>query len=125
MLRPLALGLGLAVLLGGAASAQTTTRFDGQYAGEMTLDKVVYEHDCTPPPLGAVYPLTISGGQVRFAYVPRFETTLSGTVNENGTFKAVARIRKGIVQMTGTIRGYRLTATIISPSCRYTYQAKR
>ena len=101
------------------------SKFDGQYTGELTLVKVNDEHDCTPPPLGAVYPLIISGGRVSFTYVPRFETTLSGMVSENGTFKATAKIRKGIVQMTGTIRGYRLTATIVSPSCRYDFQAKR
>jgi hypothetical protein len=32
-------------------------------------------NDYTQPPLGALYPLTISGGEVRFAYVPRFDTT--------------------------------------------------
>ena len=121
------LAVGLLVLLGfaGAAAAQTESRYDGQYTGELALVKVADRHDCTAPPLGAVYPLTISGGQVRFAYVPRFETTLTGTVDANGTFKAIARIRKGTVQMTGAIQGYRLSATIVSPSCRYTFQARR
>jgi hypothetical protein len=49
--------------------------------GELTLTKVI-NGDCTKPPFGALYPLTISRGEVRFAYRPRFDTTLSGTVDE-------------------------------------------
>ena len=107
----------------GIAWAQGSTKFDGQYRGELTLTKVI-KGDCTQPPLGALYPLTISRGEFRFVYVPRFDTTLSGRVDENGIFKASARVRKGIVQMTGRIRGNSITATIVSPSCNYTFQTK-
>ena len=91
-------GLGLGLLLGagfaGVAWAQGATRFDGQYAGELTL-KGIIKGDCTEPPIGAVYPLTIAGGVVRFKYVPRFDTTLSGKIDENGIFKASPRLRWG------------------------------
>ena len=128
MQRCLVLGwLGLGLLLGtGLASlawAQGSAKFDGQYMGELVLTKVI-SGDCTEPPLGALYPLRISNGQVRFAYVPRFDTTLSGWVGENGSFKASARARKGFVQMTGHIEGNNLTAHIVSPSCNYTFQTK-
>jgi hypothetical protein len=122
MLRWLGLGLLLGTGLGSAAWAQGSAKFDGQYMGELTLTKVI--NDCTQPPQGALYPLTISRGEVRFAYVPRFDTTLSGKVDENGTFKASARLRRGYVQMTGHIQGNNLTAHIVSPSCNYTFQTK-
>ena len=80
--------------------------------------------DCTEPPLGSLYPLTISRGEVRFVYLPRFNTTLNGKVGENGMFKASARSRKGFVQMTGHIQGNNLTADIVSASCNYTFQTR-
>jgi hypothetical protein len=124
MLRRLGLGLLLLAGLGGIAWAQGSTKFDGQYMGELTLAKTV-SGDCTPPPLEALYPLTVSKGEVRFAYVPRFDTTLRGRINGNGTFKAFARLKKGLVQMTGRIDGNILTASIVSPSCNYTFQTKQ
>lgn len=119
--------LGLALLFGAGlaatAWAQASTSFDGQYVGELTLVSVI-SGDCTKPPLGSVYPLTISRGQVRFLYTPRFSTTLIGAVDKNGLFKASARAHKGIVTMTGRIRGDAVTATIVSPSCNYSFQSK-
>jgi hypothetical protein len=119
--------LGLGLLLGaGLASVawgQGAARFDGQYIGELTLTEVI-SGDCTTPPLGALYPLSISGGIVRFKYVPRFDTTLIGTVDGKGNFKAFRRLRKGFVSMTGHIEGASVTASIVSPSCRYTFQTK-
>ena len=123
MLRWLGLGLLLGTGLVSLAWAQSSARFDGQYRGELTLTKVI-SGDCTQPPPGALYPLAISGGKVRFQYVPRFDTTLNGTVGENGNFKASARIRKGFVQMTGHIQGNNITASIVSPSCNYTFETK-
>ena len=120
--------LGLAVLLGAAsahaASAQVSTAFDGQYVGELTLMSVI-TGDCTKPPLGSVYPLTISQGQVKFQYTPRFSTILIGTIDKNGVFKASARAHKGVVRMTGRIRGDNVSATVVSPSCNYNFQTKR
>ena len=119
--------LGLGVLLGaGLASiawAQSPAGFDGQYMGELALTKII-KGDCATPPPGALYPLTISRGEVRFAYVPRFDTALRGRVGENGGFKASARARKGFVQMTGHIQGNSVTAHIASPSCNYTFQTR-
>jgi hypothetical protein len=123
MLRSLGLGLLFATGLASVAWAQGLARFDGQYMGELALTKVV-SGDCTEPAPGALYPLTISRGQVRFVYVPRFITTLSGKVGENGVFKASARSRRGFVQMTGRIQGNDITAYIASPSCNYTFQTK-
>ena len=116
-------GLLLCTALTSAAWAQGSARFDGQYRGELTLTKEIKEN-CTRPPLGALYPLRISRGQVQFIYVPRFDTTLRGQVDDNGIFKASARTRHGSVQMTGRIRGNNITARIISPSCNYTFQTK-
>lgn len=121
MLRWLGLGLLLGAGLCGAAWAQGSTEFDGQYTGELTLTKII-SGDCTPPPLGARYPLIISGGTVQFKYVPRFDTRLIGKVDKVGNFKASARVRSGIVQMTGRIAGNNVTADIISASCYYTFQ---
>jgi len=123
MLRWLGLSLVLGTGFGSAAWAQGSVKFDGQYVGELTLTKEI-AGDCTRPPLGALYPLTITNGEVRFAYRPRFDTTLRGQVNENGVFKASARVRKGFVQMTGSIRGNKVTAHLVSPSCNYTFQTK-
>src|SRR5260221_1240394 len=122
MLRWLGLSLLLGTGFGSVAWAQGSAKFDGQYMGELTLTKVI--NDCTQPPPGALYPLTISRGEVRFAYVPRFDTTLRGKVDENGIFKASARLRRGFVQMTGRIQGNNVTAHIVSPSCSYTFQTK-
>jgi hypothetical protein len=102
------------------ASAQVTTGFDGQYVGQLTLVEVI-AGDCTTPPLGAVYPLDVSGGRVTFAYVPRFATTLTGTVAANGYFKASARTKHGRVEMSGQIRERKVNAQIVSPSCLYNF----
>jgi hypothetical protein len=118
-----ALGLLLGTGLGSVALAQGSAKFDGQYMGELTLTKTI-DGDCTQPPLGALYPLTISRGEVRLVYLPRFGTTLRGKVGENGILNASARLRKGSVKMTGQIQGNNLTAYIISPSCNYTFQTK-
>ena len=109
--------------LGSFAWGQSTARFDGQYRGELTLTKII-KGDCTEPPLGALYPLRISLGVVRFAYIPRFDTALTGRVDENGIFKASARGRHGTVQMSGRVQGTHITAYLVSPSCNYTFQTK-
>jgi len=54
----------------GVALAQVSIKFDGQYVGDLTLTKEI-SGDCTRPPVGAVYPLIISGGKIRFVYRPR------------------------------------------------------
>src|SRR6516162_3000692 len=123
MLRLLGLGLLLGPGLTSLAWAQSTTKFDGQYRGELTLTKEIKEN-CTQPPLGALYPLRIDRGEVRFVYVPRFDTTLRGRVDQNGILKASARLKHGTVQMTGRIQGNHITAYLVSPSCHYTYQTK-
>lgn len=122
MLRRLGLACLLGIGLASGAAAQGTAQFDGQYVGELTLTREI--NDCTPPPLGALYPLTISGGRVQFAYVPRFATQLTGWVNRKGDFQASARLRKGAITMQGRTDGYRLTAFIVSPSCHYTFQTR-
>ena|SRR5579872_3249176 len=121
MLRWLGLGLLLGTGLGSAAWAQSSGRFDGQYVGQLILEETLSGY-CTEPPPGAVYPLTISKGQVRFLYVPRFDTQLDGKVDDNGTFEAHAKLRKGAVRMRGRIHGNSVVATIISPSCHYTFR---
>ena len=123
MQRWLGLGLLLGTGLGSVAMAQGSAKFDGQYMGELTLTNII-EGDCTQPPFGALYPLTVSRGEVRLVYLPRFGTTLRGKVGENGNFKASARLRRGVVEMTGHIQGNNLTAYIVSPSCNYTFQTK-
>jgi len=128
MPRWLGFGLGVALLVGagsgGPAWAQGVVRFDGQYVGELTLTRT-FDGDCTTPPLGSLYPLTISGGEVRFAYLPRFATTLVGRVGPDGSFKAVARLKNGAVQMSGRVQGSNLSAQIISPSCNYAFQTRQ
>ncbi len=119
----LGLGVLLAAGLGGAAWAQGPAGFDGQYMGELALTKII-KGDCATPPPGALYPLTVSRGEVRFAYVPRFDTALRGRVGENGVFKASARARKGFVRMTGRIQGSDVAAHIVSPSCNYTFRTR-
>jgi hypothetical protein len=113
-------GLLLGAAFGNVAWPQGATMFDGQYMGQLTLTKVV-SGDCTKPPPGALFPLRISGGQVEFKYVPRFDTTLQGKVDKNGTFQASQRVRGGLVSMAGRIRGNNVTAYVTSPSCRYTF----
>lgn len=113
------LGAGLATLTG----AQGAANFDGQYMGELTLTGII-DGDCTRPPPGALYPLEVAGRRVRFSYVPRFSTTLSGSVAPNGSFTAAARAKSGMVQMTGQIRGDTVTAEIVSPSCKYSFKTK-
>jgi hypothetical protein len=123
MRKCLGLGLLLGVGLASAAWAQGAARFDGQYVGELTLTGII-NGDCTTPPVGALYPLTISKGQVRFKYVPRFDTTLVGAVDAKGNLKASRQLTKGVVSMTGHIDGNNLTASIVSPSCKYSFQTK-
>jgi len=123
MRRSLALGLVLGTALAGVAWAQGSAKFDGQYIGELTLTRTT-GGDCTEPPLGSLYPLRVAGGEVRFAYTPRFATTLTGKVDDKGVFKASARLKNGSVQMSGYIRGNDVTAYLVSPSCNYTFQTK-
>ena len=106
MPRHLGLALLLGATLGSVAWAQGSAKFDGQYTGELTLTKTI-SGDCTEPPLGALYPLTISRGEVRFEYRPRFGTVLRGKIDENGNFAASTRVPKGSVRMTGHIQGTR------------------
>ena len=120
MPRRLGPGLLLATALGAAAWAQGASPFDGEYVGELRLMELI-QGDCTTPPPGAVYPLTVSGGRVSFSYVPRFATTLTGSVTANGSFRASAPTKHGRVEMTGQIRGNRVNAQIVSPSCRYSF----
>jgi hypothetical protein len=121
MRRRLGPGLIVLVALADAALAQGPTKFDGQYVGKLSLDKVV-SGDCTRPPPGALYPLTVAGGRVEFKYVPRFDTILRGSIAADGTFEASRRLRDGSVNMEGRIEANRVTATIRSPSCRYTFR---
>ena len=123
MLKCLGVSLLLGAMLANVAWAQSPARFDGQYMGQLTLTKVI-SGDCTQPPLGALYPLRISGGQVQFKYDPRFDTILVGQVDENGTIKASRLLRTGQVSMTGHIRGNNVTAHITSPSCKYTFHTR-
>jgi hypothetical protein len=123
MLRNLGLSLLLGATLGSAAWAQGSAKFDGQYTGELTLTKTI-SGDCTEPPLGALYPLTISRGEVRFEYRPRFGTALRGKIDANGHFIAATRVPKGSVRMTGQIQGNHVSALIESPSCNYKFQTK-
>ena len=124
MLKWQGLGLLLAVAFASAANvawAQGATRLTGQYVGELKLLKTV-RGDCTEPPPGAVYPMTISGGQVQFKYDPRFDTVLRGQIAENGSFHASQRLPKGRISMSGYIQGNTVTARLKSPSCRYTFR---
>ncbi|MGH7065601.1 MAG: hypothetical protein ACREET_16115 [Stellaceae bacterium] len=121
MLERVGLGLLLSAAVAGTAAAQGSTRFDGQYVGVLRLTAVV-SGDCAEPPRGGTYPLTISGGRVEFKYVPRFDTTLTGTVDTHGRFRASRRLRQGVVSMNGRIEGGNVTAHIISPSCNYTFK---
>jgi hypothetical protein len=123
MLRLLGLGLLLGAALGDTAWAQGLAKFDGQYVGKLTLTKTI-SGDCTEPPLGSLYPLVISGSQVQFKYVPRFDTTLQGRIDQNGTFTASRRLRSGLVSMTGRIQENNVVAIIRSPSCQYTFKTK-
>jgi hypothetical protein len=123
MLKWLGLSLLLGAALGKVAWAQGSTKFDGQYVGELTLTKTI-SGDCTQPPPGALYPMTISGGHVQFKYHPRFDTILRGNINENGIFNASHLLRKGRVSMTGRIQENNVTARIKSPSCNYTFRTK-
>jgi hypothetical protein len=124
MMNRLGLGLLCGAALANAAWAQGVSQFDGQYVGELALTGII-SGDCTTPPVGAEYPLTIAGGQVHFRYVPRFDTELVGRIGANGSFKATGKTKTGAVTMTGHITGYHnLTADIVSPSCRYSFQTK-
>ena len=51
-------------------------------------------------------------------------TTLSGKVGDTGNFIASARLRRGFAQMTGHIQGNNVTASIVSPSCNYSFQTR-
>ena len=120
---PKRLGLGfvLAVVLASAAWAQGASRFDGNYVGELTLTGII-NGDCTTPPLGSAYPLSISGGVVHFKYVPRFDTILTGKIDDSGNFKASGRTKTGMINMVGHVApGGSLTAKIQSPSCLYSF----
>ena len=125
MARSLGLGLLCAAGVTGAALAQGSPRYDGQYLGTLALTKAIGRGDCTEPPPGAQYPLTVSGGTVRFSYAPRFDTTLVGTVDHAGNFTAMVQLKSGIVQMTGRIQHEEIRAAIASPSCNYSFQTRR
>lgn len=119
----LGLGLVLGIVLAGGAWAQGSSSFDGDYVGELTLNGIV-NGDCTTPPLGSAYPLSISGGTVRFKYLPRFDTILIGPVDRNGGFKASARTKSGTITMVGKVQAGKVSAKIQSPSCLYSFQSR-
>jgi hypothetical protein len=124
MIRSLGFGLVLAAACVALAAAQGgSARYDGQYIGTLTLDKII-QGDCEPPPPGAQYPLTISAGTVRFAYLPHFSTTLIGTIDAAGNFQASTQIKHGTVRMKGNIQARNVTAQLLSPSCSYTFKTQ-
>jgi hypothetical protein len=124
VIRSLGLGLVLAAASVSLAAAQGgSSRYDGQYVGALTLDKTI-EGDCEQPPPGAQYPLKIASGTVSFDYLPRFGTTLTGTIDAAGNFRASAQIAHGTVRMTGGIQGRNVTAQLRSPSCLYTFRTE-
>src|SRR3954447_12576541 len=116
--------LGAAMLgsIAGArsAAAQGASDFDGEYTGTLTLVEVI-SGNCTPAPPAAVYPLSVSGGEVSFGYDPRFDTVLTGNVAPDGTFQASALTSQGPIKMTGQIKGNQVNAQIVSPSCLYNF----
>ena len=122
MAKWLGLTMILAAALAGEAWAQAASRFDGDYVGDLTLNGII-NGDCTKPPLGSAYPLSIAGGVVRFKYVPRFDTTLLGRIDSSGAFKATARVKSGSITMTGRVQNGSVTAKIQSPSCVYSFQS--
>jgi hypothetical protein len=122
MMKWLVLSLLCGAALANGARAQGSTAFDGQYMGQLKLTKVI-SGNCTEPPPGALFPLVVSGGQVQFKYVPRFDTILSGRIDENGNFSASRRVPKGRVSMAGHIEDTDVTAYITSPSCKYTFRS--
>ena len=65
VLKRLGLGALFATCFAGLAWAQGAAQFDGQYTGELRLART-FSGDCTEPPFGALYPLTVAGGEVRF-----------------------------------------------------------
>lgn len=115
------LSLALASGAAGVAWGQAPARFDGEYSGTLTLEGTT-SGDCTQPPPGSRYPLSIAQGEVRFAYVPRFDTTLTGRIDPSGRFTAAAHLKRGVVRMTGQVSGSAVAASIVSPSCRYTFR---
>lgn len=124
MLKRLGRGLLLWSALTNAAWAQGSAGFDGQYVGDLTLTGIV-SGDCTKPPLGSAYPLTISRGIVRFKYVPRFDTILTGRIDGRGNFRATRRLKNGTIEMTGHVdaSSNNVTANIRSPSCEYSFRS--
>jgi len=122
-IRSLGLGLVLAGAVACLAAAQGSSRYDGQYVGTLTLNKLIHG-DCEPPPPGAQYPLRVSAGTVSFDYLPHFSTTLIGTVDAMGNFVATTKIKHGTVQMKGRIQGQNVTAQLSSPSCSYTFKTQ-
>lgn len=123
MLRRQGFWLLLGAVVANVAWAQGAAKFDGQYVGELKLTEVI-NGDCTTPPPGALYPLTIAAGRVEFKYDPRFDTILRGPVNQNGDFRASRRLRRGRVRMIGHIQGNNITAVITSPSCKYSFRTR-
>jgi hypothetical protein len=123
MLRWVGLGLLLGAGFGTVAWGQGSGKFDGHYVGQLTLLQV-FSGDCTQPPVGARYPLSITHGRVRFKYLPRFNTTLTGTIEDNGALKASARLNRGTARMTGRVDGTQLLADIVTPSCHYGFSTK-
>jgi hypothetical protein len=117
MRRGVGVGLVLAVSAAGVAWAQGASGFDGQYVGALTLSGII-AGDCTTPPVGSAYPLSISGGVVTFKFVPRLDTMLVGRIDAKGNFKAMATLHHGVATMIGHIdANHNLTASIRSPSC--------
>lgn len=122
--RPLGLGLILAAGAATLAAAQGgSSRYDGQYVGTLTLEKLI-RGDCEQPPAGATYPLRISAGTVSFSYLPRFSTTLIGTIDAAGNFVASTKIKSGTVRMKGRVVGDSVNAQLSSPSCNYSFRTQ-
>jgi hypothetical protein len=85
----------------------------------------VFSGDCAEPPVGARYPLSITNGRVRFKYIPRLSTTLTGTIEDSGAFKASATLNRGkTARMTGRVDGTIARADIVTPSCHYGFLTK-
>jgi hypothetical protein len=112
-------------LLAGCAEprpANTTNKFDGQYAGAYTFTGG--ENTCVKLPVPPT--MSIRDGRMSLQYSPReLDVYFELYVLDSGVIDSQVTTHNGIIHLTGTIVGDTFTGATANPNCRYDIVMKR
>jgi len=119
------IGLAAALLVTACAEprpANTTTKFDGQYAGAYTFSGG--ERACVQAPVPPT--MKIVDGRMSLQYSPReWDVYFEQYVTDSGAIDNQVTTHNGVIHLRGNIVGDTFTGTTVNPNCRYDVVMKK